>query len=64
MDSMVVMDSTNLSLSLRQVIAEHGNYNLLMVRNEIGGNHFSDEDRIIRAITTGVVTAAIDEICP
>ena len=36
----------------------------LMARDDIGGNRSTDEDQRIRAITTGVVTAAINDICP
>ncbi|KAK0596022.1 hypothetical protein LWI29_012048 [Acer saccharum] len=35
-----------------------------MVRDDIGGNRSTDEDQRIRAIATGVVTAAINDIRP
>ena len=35
-----------------------------MARDDIGGNRSTDEDQRLRAITTGVVTAAINDIRP
>ena len=35
-----------------------------MARDDNGGNRLTDEDQRIRAIATGDVTAAINDICP
>ncbi|TXG66273.1 hypothetical protein EZV62_007548 [Acer yangbiense] len=51
--------------SLRQVVSEPKlSAKFLMAHDDVGGNRSANEDQRIRAIATGVVTAAINDIRP